>query len=451
MDNICNNNNLNRDIFSFPFFINSLYLLNNFQSIIYNGCSFPRIPLNSSDFKSINHFFYDSLEDIDNNETKKEKDINEGEIEIILSDYDDKIINNDIKFIDNEKNNISKINTSFNKFKKKEPININNNFNYKNNLIIKNAENFEPEPPINIIKSIIEEKIYENKINLKDINYTNINNIIKNNINLLLSNYNNIKNNEAPFSPKIINKYNNIQMYNYFNVLQNICPNNEINNCKVQFEECPKIIPSFKLITEKMLRNKRGRERRLGNKKGRIHTAGDEDNLLRKIQVHFLSFIINFVNDVIKTFVKDKNPPLFKNLDYKIKKSIKRSFFNDLKTKKISEILQLKVTPKVKDDANANKRIYSSLCSSYPFMSNFLEENYLSLFKEYYYNKNKNFIVNGNTIQISSKTKNFNDLLMKNNVYKNKLKNVALKNYINCSKDKQNDKGKSHIFDIIYL
>ena len=449
MDKEFNYNNLNRDIFSFPVSINSLNLLNNFQTIIYNGSSFPRIPLNSSDFKSINHFLYEALEDIDNIGTKNEKDINEGEIEIILSNDEDKNINNDIKFIDSDKNNLSKINTSFNKFKKKELININNNFNYKNNLIIKNAENFEPEPPINIIKSIIEEKIYENKINLKDINYTNINNIIKNNINLLLSDYNN---KEGIFSQKIINNFNNIQMYNFFNVSHNICPKNAVNNCKVQFEVYPKTTPYAKLISGKMLGSKRGRKRKLNNKSCRIHSGGDEDNLLRKIQVHFLSFIINFVNDVIKTFIKDKNPPLFKNLDYQIKKSIKRSFFNDLKTKKISEILQLRVTPKMKvHDEKVNKRIYSSICSSYPFMSNFLEENYLSLFKEYYYNKNKNFIVNGNTIQISSKTKNFNDLLMKNNVYKNKLKNVALKNYINCSKDKQNDKGKSHIFDIIYL
>ena len=55
----------------------------------------------------------------------------------------------------------------------------------------------------------------------------------------------------------------------------------------------------------------------------RIHSASDDDNVLRKIQVHYLTFLVNFTNDVIKTFIEDKNVPQFKNLDYKIKKIVK--------------------------------------------------------------------------------------------------------------------------------
>ena len=45
-----------------------------------------------------------------------------------------------------------------------------------------------------------------------------------------------------------------------------------------------------------MINKKRGRKGTTNNKK--VHSSNDFDNILRKIQVNFLGFIIAFLNDV---------------------------------------------------------------------------------------------------------------------------------------------------------
>ena len=142
----------------------------------------------------------------------------------------------------------------------------------------------------------------------------------------------------------------------------------------------------------KKLNKKRGRKATKIKTNYRIHKASDEDNLLRKIQIHFLSFVINYVNDILKSLINNKHIPTFKNLDYQIKKNVNHKFVEELKYKNISDIVQFKVSPKMKRyDENENKKIYHKICAKFPFMTNYFEKNYLSLFKEYYYNKNKLF------------------------------------------------------------
>ena len=56
-----------------------------------------------------------------------------------------------------------------------------------------------------------------------------------------------------------------------------------------------------------LLKNKkRGRHTNLKEKK-KEHNKFSADNIQRKIQVHFLSFIISFMNDIIKSFGFRKN------------------------------------------------------------------------------------------------------------------------------------------------
>ena len=58
----------------------------------------------------------------------------------------------------------------------------------------------------------------------------------------------------------------------------------------------------------------------------------------------------------------------------------------------------------------------------------------MTFFKEYYYNKNKNYIINGREIILSDKTKNFNDLINKNYAYKEKIKFIVLNNFFEDNK-----------------
>ena len=53
------------------------------------------------------------------------------------------------------------------------------------------------------------------------------------------------------------------------------------------------------------------------------------DNLLRKVQVHYLSFIIKFLNTIL--LILNKKNIKFKKLDYKIKQNVKKDFVDNLK------------------------------------------------------------------------------------------------------------------------
>ena len=60
-----------------------------------------------------------------------------------------------------------------------------------------------------------------------------------------------------------------------------------------------------------------------GKYKRPIHDKTGEDNILTKIQVHFMNFLVNLANDAIKVILKNKNLN-FKNINYKYKKKYKK-------------------------------------------------------------------------------------------------------------------------------
>ena len=189
----------------------------------------------------------------------------------------------------------------------------------------------------------------------------------------------------------------------------------------------------FNLITKK-----RGRisSLKLGKKQEHIHSAMDYDNILRKIQVHFMSFLVNFTNDYIFTIKTDSNEgdvPYFRQIDYKIKRQITHSYIKKLKYQKIGTILQYPISKKnraCKD--NQNILIYQQIVSLYPFLEhNYLNKSFRDFFVEYYYNQDDNDIyINGDKINLSIKTKTFNDLIKKNANYSDKFKNIAYYFYI---------------------
>ncbi len=165
----------------------------------------------------------------------------------------------------------------------------------------------------------------------------------------------------------------------------------------------------------------------------KIHTASDDDNILRKVQVIFISFIIYYSNDVIShLFDGDKNIIYFKDIDYQLKKRVKNDWVENLKSKTIKEIIELKITPKIKKKKeNENKTILKIILEKYPSIEEFFKTNYLDLFRQYFNNKNDIFKVNGRIIPLSERTKQktFISLIKKNDVLKEKIKYVCI-NYL---------------------
>ena len=184
------------------------------------------------------------------------------------------------------------------------------------------------------------------------------------------------------------------------------------------------------------LRKKRGRPI-IGTSKIKKKTHGkcDFDNLERKIQVHFLNFLINFCNDALKLeFGYTSNKFSFKKINYSDKTTINYKQTSYLKNLKIKDILNFKISDKYsKSDESANKDLLKRVTGTSIWLDKIFEMKYLQLFN-YYYNEceplNKIFIENKD-ISLSSKTKSFFCLLEKNIDLKNELINTVKNIYFN--------------------
>ena len=181
---------------------------------------------------------------------------------------------------------------------------------------------------------------------------------------------------------------------------------------------------------------KRGREKK-NYVKNKIHDKFTPDNVLRKIQVHYLSFIISFLNNILK-YLNYKQQ--FLKLDYGFKKNVNNKFVESLKSKSIREIICNKISGKYRiHDENANKSICEILEKD-EILNKILSENYLALFQKIYYKSNtkinlKEYGLNKDII-ISKEVKMFKDLLKgneafdENNEYQEYINECAMQNYM---------------------
>ena len=172
-------------------------------------------------------------------------------------------------------------------------------------------------------------------------------------------------------------------------------------------------------------------------KNDKIHDKFSTDNLLRKIQVHYLTFIVNFINIILKILNYEQR---FFKLDYELKKNVNKKNFDSLKNKTIGEILCNKISIKYKkQNVNANFEIYDQIKDN-EILKKILSENYIKLFKKIYYKSNKNINLReygiNEQIILTKPVKMFKDLLKdnealdKNKEYQKNIIECAIQNYL---------------------
>jgi hypothetical protein len=196
-----------------------------------------------------------------------------------------------------------------------------------------------------------------------------------------------------------------------------------------------------------ILHKKRGRKKEQegkAKKNKKCHSSDDFDNIQRKIQVSFISFLINLANDLLKNIFGQKTKFHFKDIDYELKKIVNHKYIELLKKSKYSDIMKMRISPKNKKFGKyENKDTLTKVCNYSPFLKNFFNNNYLYIFQKYYCTiiNNKNKIdLDGFKIILSPKTKTLYNLLIKNESYKEKFNNVVKDvyfseiNYINNKK-----------------
>jgi len=198
---------------------------------------------------------------------------------------------------------------------------------------------------------------------------------------------------------------------------------------------------------EKFGNKKRGRTA-TNKKKRRKHGIYSEDNILTKIQVHYMTFIINFIN--MCNPLKGKRNE-FKKFNHKDKRNINSAHIKELENSSLYDLLintpiSYKYT-KVNEYCNIK---LADKISKYKddFFNQILKMNYIDFF-DYYYNDNKpskEIIINGRIIKLSAGagTETFYELIKnKKQKYKDKhyeelILNVAKKFYLNKMKHRKN-------------
>lgn len=438
-----NINFLSNRIFLYFDRLKNINLLDSFRFINYKGFILPRAAFSQiDDYKKTQ-----KKSPISKESKKKEIDDNDCIDIVIPIEKDENVPENKELEFGKEQNEMSVETNDFFSQEKNDSL-FTDNYKIEIDKIIEEHKDISLIPPKRIISLIIDGNDDEGQKNEKN-NYEIINKILLDNMCLIKNQLNPINNvHKEISSPKNNNFPTNLNPNMNFKKNPKKMNNSPIflntNLNKQVFVISPE--NSITLTLKKKFRGRKGIKDNNGDK--RIHGASDDDNVLRKIQVHFLSFVVNFTNDVIRTLIKDKNPPLFKNLDYKIKKIVKHKVIEDFKSKTIGEILQSKISPKMKTyDTNANQIIYYEICQKCLLMKEFLQTKYIDLFKEYYSNRDRKFEVSGNVVQFSSKTKSYNDLILKNYQYKEKIKYVTITYFLNSYKRRKKPNFMTYTYE----
>ena len=151
------------------------------------------------------------------------------------------------------------------------------------------------------------------------------------------------RNNSIESSENLNIEPKEVKFLNSINIFKENIP---ISSANEQIETSPKKETSTNSESFNKKEKKRKIKRKVDDqdiskkKNKKIHSGAADDNILRKIQIHFLSFIINYSNDVISSLT-DEKLPRFKDLDYKQKKIVKLQFFEELKKKLLKKFLKL--------------------------------------------------------------------------------------------------------------
>ena len=165
-----------------------------------------------------------------------------------------------------------------------------------------------------------------------------------------------------------------------------------------------------------LLKKKVGRKPKSDETKGkRHHTKFDYDNIHRKLNVHFIQFLTDFVNEILNVFNIDEK---FLKIDYKEISKINKNIFNNLKSLTIGDILRQNISSKYRkkytEDKEHNNKLYLEIIK-YEELKNILSDTYINVFRNYYFNNKKEInIYNNKIIKLSNKIKTFESLLDKN-------------------------------------
>lgn len=192
--------------------------------------------------------------------------------------------------------------------------------------------------------------------------------------------------------------------------------NNDLDIFKINpFELKFDILKSMPLFLVEETQKKRGRKsHKISNKKPHLNTS--KDNVISKIQIHFLNFVIKVINDYIYYFTKNKRLKLIKFVHSEIN-NVSKLYINNLKNWNLNDLIEnLNISTKYKRYKKNNNRIIRDKLKKLSWFQQLSKVTIPTLFNIYYNNKQPLEKINliGTEIIPSDKRIDFYNLLQKN-------------------------------------
>jgi hypothetical protein len=183
---------------------------------------------------------------------------------------------------------------------------------------------------------------------------------------------------------------------------------------------------------------------KLNKKRKNTHNKLSSDNLLRKVQVHYFSFLISFLNYLLELFKYDYK---FLELDYRIKKNINKNvkkrkignvkIINSFDDVSVEKIISQKRKKQCKKYDESHNLIICEAVKRNKILYNILKDKHLNIFKKFYFTTSK--LINlkeygeDKCIKLPNKVKTHIDLLKDNSdfgeEYKKSINQCIIKNY----------------------
>jgi hypothetical protein len=190
---------------------------------------------------------------------------------------------------------------------------------------------------------------------------------------------------------------------------------------------------TFKIMKKN---SQKGRKKKSDNNLyyGNCHNKYSPDNIIRKIQIDYISFIRNFVNKILEEL---KCSIRFLKTNYNFKRTVSKEHIEALKDSTIGDILCQKISKKYTKTKNKEKnKIFYEKVKNKPIIGDILSYKYLDLFYIYMSYENIINLNNGSNININinlTKIKNYKYLLCKYNNEPKFIKKAkdSLKKYYN--------------------
>ena len=186
-----------------------------------------------------------------------------------------------------------------------------------------------------------------------------------------------------------------------------------------------------------------------------IHTKIKFDNILTKVQVSYVNFLVDFINIVLENF--GRKDLKFKYIDSKIKKNNKISQRQKIKGGSIGDILNNKISCKYTTlDKYSNIILLQNLENEGLFeIIEILEQNFLFFFEKVYYKSLRKFNLKefgliDLEVVLPKQVKLFENLLMKNkndlrfDEYKKKLEKCIQRHFLGGLEEELNSSDSSN-------